>query len=751
MIKNSLLLLLLLTGLFSAKAQVTISLAGAQQPSPGEFILRVVKGTSTPLVFSQTGGTAGAVEEWTLTPNGCNNAPCPDITPVPGSPNQFTVTTNKSYIAEYNVHVAVGNPQDAGFKEGDATLQLIVNNVIDYAFVLDKSGSMGTMLTKANMSRWAALTIGVGLMTSKLNYFGSNVDNAGLRFFDTHSSTPADPSGLIPLNDLNVSKITSVVNASGPGGNTALGEGMKAGSDLLLNPPAVKGHTKVMFVFSDGEQNSGQYVDPTGRFLIPSNVKLRGNYPTTDSIYTYAIGYGSVGSYKDLMAAIGDNDPNRFLIVDNNTQDVSGGIANSLDAMVNKILATSSPQFVGIRNSDYAISGSNYTFKEEFVVNKKVRKVFISMVSQPANGDSVLVLTANGKNILPYAKKTYGNGYRTFTIDFPIPGQDSLQPQGTWVIAGGIFVPPVIGVRGNDGQNVKPRYYISFTVDDHTVHMDYSLGGKSFLVGQTVRPSVKISKNGTVITNATVKAGIFAPGVDIGDFIARAGGAYTAPPTGDPGSPGLNKLEELLKDTAIAAKLKSVENEINLTFDPATGRYSGDFNQLKVSGVYQVLYSIEAEDSTLGSIRRFEQASIIVSHGDIDMSNSAVSIVPNNSGQTVLTFRPISNDGYFWGPGYAGSIVIDYPGAKVDSIIDKGDGTYVAYINGKLSGSGTITINGINAIKGDAAKLDCYTNNVSFWAKIKCWLMSLGLPAWAIWVVLLVLLILLWLIFKKKK
>ena len=41
-------------------------------------------------------------------------------------------------------------------------------------------------------------------------------------------------------------------------------------------------------------------------------------------------------------------------------------------------------------------------------------------------------------------------------------------------------------------------------------------------VGDVVKPVVKLSENGTSVSNATVKAIILKPGADIGDLLARA-------------------------------------------------------------------------------------------------------------------------------------------------------------------------------------------------------------------------------------
>lgn len=760
--KKIALILFLFLGAITVRAQVLIQKPANVRQDGNIFSLVVVRGAPpVTLDFVYTGGSPGEPVEWKITPITCNSAPLnPCSTPQlkGGTVNQFTVNTSSSYSLLCKVTVNAGDPDLGTIKTADTTLLVTVRNPIDYSLILDKSGSMSTIMANPNVSRMDALKKGVSIMATKLAEFGTEYDSIGIRFFDYDSVLPASPTlkgSLVPLTNTNLSIIQSTVNDTNAGGNTALGHGMRAGRNQLLNAPAVKGHTKVMFVFSDGEQNSGNLVNPANpRFLTTGNIDLRGTYPTTDTITTYTVCLGVVGDYPHLMAAIADSNPNRYLILENFDSEFPAKIEAGLDAMVNKILKGNSPQFVGIRNKDYAQSGADYVFKEQFVVNKGVHKVFISMVSQPIGRDTITSLTLNGTNVLPYAVKRYGQGYRTFVVNFPLASNPVLTPDGTWEISGMVrdySVPPIGVSHGAAPAAVKPHYYLSFTVDDHQVHLDYSVGGKSFTTGQTLHPAVKLTRNGAVIKNATIKVGVFAPGVDFGDFIARAGGTYAAPQTGDPGSPGLQKLQELMQDTANASKFRAKENEITLVYDPATETYKGDFNQLNVSGVYQVLYSVMAEDSVEGNIQRFEQNSVMVTHSGVDLSQSGVSILQNNAGQTVITFRPATSTGIFWGPGWAGGIGVNFPGAAIDSVIDLGDGTYKVFVKGKLEGSGSITIGGISVFNGNASALGCYNNQAGWWSKLVCWLLSLGLPAWTVWVILFIILLLLWLIFRKKK
>ena len=138
---------------------------------------------------------------------------------------------------------------------------------------------------------------------------------------------------------------------------------------------------------------------------------------------------------------------------------------------------------------------------------------------------------------------------------------------------------------------------------------------------------------------------------------------------------------------------------------------------------------------------------------DINLAASLVSVATNAAGVSVISFRPQASNKRFIGPGWGPAMSVDAGGLKITNVVDKGDGSYDLVLDGKISGPFKISVDGEEVKEsgsggGGGNGEDCGPN-ANFWQKIKCWLMSLGLPAWSIWILLLLILLLLWLILKR--
>ncbi|NSL86362.1 vWA domain-containing protein [Chitinophaga solisilvae] len=717
----------------------------------GEYItLYLVKGQGDKIVdFDPGAGAPAGAQSWYITAKGCPTAPARPCTfPVFTDDTQglMTINTNTAYTATFSVGVTIGAESAIEQK-----VKIVVRNTIDIALVLDRSGSMsgnvnGSWPSVVDSSRWKGLITGVGLLAAKLKEFCTDKDSIGYRYFENTVFKPNAPfnGGLVSL-PVNALAIQTEVASHNPGSSTALGDGMAAAAEMLKNKDD---HSKIMFVFSDGEQNDGDLV----RSDSPQVTVGKKNLNDSGRITTYTIGLGNAEGYLNMLEAIAEHQTDRFLTLKTIGANDITKMVEAFDAMVNRIKKESSPQFVDVRRNKYTRDGYVWKFKEKFTVNKGISKVFITLVSSPSYEDGIESLKIDSLDVLPYARQFSGIGFRTLVVDFPISERADIKPEGVWTVVGQQGGYNSATHSSFDGGTAKaPAYYLSFTVDDHLVHLDYSLGDKAKHVGDVVRPSVRLTRAGVDVKNAVVKAVQLAPGVDIGNFLATAGGEYNNPDTTDPGSPSAQKLAELLRDTAIAAKLADKVSEITLTYDGTSGTYTGSFPKLQVSGNYQVLFYVQADDSIVSKIMRYESGNYNVAQKDVDLSQSGVSVVVNGAGQTVITIRPRAGNGLYWGPGWAGSIHVNFPGAKVNNVVDKGDGTYVITIDGKLEGKGTISIGDVKILDGDASQLNCYSNHTNFWEKIKCWLIAHGLPVWLVWVIIAALIILLWLIFKKKK
>ena len=115
-------------------------------------------------------------------------------------------------------------------------------------------------------------------------------------------------------------------------------------------------------------------------------------------------------------------------------------------------------------------------------------------------------------------------------------------------------------------------------------------------------------------------------------------------------------------------------------------------------------------------------------------------------GFSVITFHPrykFKGTNRSVGLGWGETIQFEANGLKATNIVDKGDGSYEIVLNGKLDVPFKLDLAGEKVYDGKPGDLSCYGPDANFFQKIKCWLMSLGLPSWSIWVILLLILLLL--------
>ncbi len=631
----------------------------------------------------------------------------------------------------------------------DKTFRLpIVAPPLDLALILDRSGSMAWQFDGSfsgpGPSRWQGLLTAIDASVAHfqgLNGFKTG-DRLALRFFasapPSHVITPATPPynapNLIDATLDNVNGLTAAINTATPFGGTALGDGILAGRDLVL--PGTPGSRKAMLVFSDGEQNAGDQVQVAGPNAFThtqSNQKLSGN-ANEIQISTINLGFSGMSPY--FMDNIASSNDGLFT----NTLPGSPEFATQFSAVMNHIFSVGSPQFIDIRRGAFGMSSglsvANFPSSiDTFVVNKGLDALVFTLISPSGGRPQFTALVRNGQNLIQYATQRSGPGY--ISAAFSSVG-DTLSVDGEWIVQAQLGVPSV---------GAAP-YTIMAGVDDHVIDLAYSTGGKNLKVGQSISPKVSFSIVGNPVTDADAHVFIGKPGVDINHTVAEAKVEFNLPEI-DPGTPDVQKLAILMQDSAFREKIKANVQLLQLTYDASDSTYSGTFNDLDVTGVYQLLYYVTVDDAMLGKIHRYHEESFYVRFADIDLANSQVVYTINNAGNTVITFTPQASNGLLIGSGWGSTISLNAPDVNIVDITDRGDGSYEIVLDGRLEeGQGTLTIGDEIVFGGDT---DCYGASSNIIQRIKCWLISIGLPAWSIWILLVLAVLILWLIFRKKK
>lgn len=631
----------------------------------------------------------------------------------------------------------------------DRTYRLpIMRKPLDLSLVLDLSGSMsegynGSWPAPAGQRRWDGLITGVGILSAHLATLSEAEDKISVRMFgSTVTAPPAPFNGALVPTGANINQLPGLLGAIMPSGVTALGDGIMQGNQQIL--PGTAGSNKAMIVFTDGMQNAGDEVKTAmgaGQYThTNANQKLSG---PGNEIRIYTICLGSSGHNPMLMEGIANANGGKYM---NTPTGQNSDFTAFFTAHINNILAGSSPQFIDVRKGAMAPSDFSSEFPapptttQEFSINKGSNKVIITFEIPSGLKPTFTSVRKDSLELIQYGMQRSGPGYITIAFRTPFTGIPSAALNGKWKVTVSLGGPSRVAV---------PFTFMA-VADDHVLDPVYSLNAKSFKVNNVLKPSVRLTTGKRSVQGAKIQAIILKPGDDVNDLIARAK-VDMKQTEGDPASPDVAKLNVLLQDSAFLNKIRAKDQLLDLTYNAADSTYGGSFNGLDVTGVYQIIYHVSADDSELGRIERFHQESFYVRFAEIDLPNSNMSVTVNG-GFTTIVITPQAKNGRLIGPGWADAITLEAAGgATIDSLRDKGDGTYEIVIKGDLSGPVKLSIGGETVIDGKIGSLNCYSPNANIIQKIQCWLISIGLPAWMLWVILLLILLIILLAMRKKK
>ncbi len=708
----------------------------------------------TPLAINAVGPGPAAtmtITDLNYSSGGIDFAVCPP--PLCASPLTIfgvTITVSGSTV---NI---TGTPTDAGVTinftirankttDCDRTYHLpIVARPVDLALVLDRSGSMGWGYDGSNppsggVRRWDGLLTGVGVLRAQLQGAGilKTGDMLAMRMFASSPSVinPGVPfNGGLVAGPANIASLSTALDGVLPNNGTALGDGIIAGRDLLW--PGTLNNKKAMIVFSDGVQNSGTEVDVIGPNQYTHAGVQKLSSPGNE-IKIHTICLGSTGHNPMLMQGIAAANGGQYL---NTTAGAASDFTTFFATHLTTILSGSSPQIVDIQKGAFPASadGVPSTTEKSFSINKGTTAVVITLLVPSRNEAQFTSIQKDGTELIQFAQRLSGPGYISIAVRYPMTGLPGTTLNGEWKVKAQVGTSPKLAIP----------YSMMVVADDHILNPSFLLGANSFKVNASFNPKVSLLTAGRAIKNATVQAIVVKPGDDINDLVATAKVQFTVPP-GDPGSPDVAKLAELMKDTAFLNKIKAKDQVLNMIYNASDSMYAGSFNGLDIAGVYQAIYRVTADDPILGKIERYHQESFYVRFPDIDVANSQMVFSTNAAGFSVITFRPQASNKKLIGLGWGPAIVFEADNLKATNVVDKGDGSYEITLNGKLSGSFTLSLGGETVFKGKPGELSCYGANANFIQRIKCWLMSKGLPDWSIWVILFLLVLILWALIKK--
>ena len=618
----------------------------------------------------------------------------------------------------------------------------------DIVFVLDRSGSMrGTSnITAPATNRWDALKMAVDGLTPLISASAPPSSNFGLTLFA--GTVLADPlSGLVPIAP-NLSTIVTPALGVTPGGSTAMGLGLKNGI-AKANMTAGATRPRVLVLFTDGEQNvppelmTGGCTFSDGSLVNPTCPGVAG------SVKIIAIGIGSPdATYHATLQALADQNRGALIITDNGTtftEECTSDISAVFDCAIAPALYGNSPQMV---TSYRGTLSSNPVTLPAFDLNTNLGQLLIKMsfsrrfkISELSTILAGVRIIKDGIDISRYFESVFPDDPTNSVLlktRFVYQEEDetnTIAPEGSYTLE----------MKAPADLSSDLGYRVVSYADDHRLRMDWQVIPSAPRVNQPFQPTIHLSWRGRPLTNAKVEARILKPGDDLGDLLATHPKMVDVVSGPEAGSPGYQKYLHLLEnDPAFLGELQPRDKRLILAHQ-GDGKYSASYDPGDVSGIYQIVYQVSAEDAEFGKIQRKAVQSLYTRFGDIDLDKSAVSSTVKDNAVTI-NFRPITSYGRFIGPAQGRAFSVDGAGIRLNSITDHQDGSYTLVLAGDPDAEVAITLLGEEIYRGPASGI-----GEGVFERLLDWLQGLGLPGWIIWLIalaiLLLIILLVWRIF----
>jgi Mg-chelatase subunit ChlD len=577
------------------------------------------------------------------------------------------------------------NPEQVTFATGLADPQPPAS----VQLVFDVSGSMAwPTVPQGSVQRQTVLKSAAAVLFDMLADYAMLGDKLGLVYFGssptTFNLTPATATNLeSALNQSAMSTIAADIQASTPGGATAMGGGLEhAREGFDADTGAPPNSRRAVFLFSDGEQN----VSPMISVPPPGNTVQVGNaaYPDNIGIYTITAGRQTAPGFvlqRDIAQATGATyshlpdhseaipGPDLATFFTQALQDVLYGdkVETALNVM-GRITRDSMAVYRFVANpEDVALTAAlSWT-------GPSPPRVEVAAV-QPV-GVLPYRLRAPDGTVVDLTHRIRHDTNRSFaTVQFPLR-QDGVEidPAGEWTIE----------LLGQEIRSAFVDHHLLVMLDNRTIATDFSIGARDIGTGEPIPIRVRVTEAGLPVVGATVTARAARPGEGLGQILATTSPSPSAPPTDEPHrSPGQEKLYQLLTDPALAGLLSTVTVPPITFTDAGDGNYTASFDRTDHEGHYQFEIEVHGTAPANGEFQRTRRMTAFVrpkpDPAATEMIHEGTRRLTDGARAVRIRVRPRDRFGSLLGPDYTHVMrVLASEGTVVESLEDELDGSYV--------------------------------------------------------------------------
>lgn len=520
--------------------------------------------------------------------------------------------------------------------------------------VFDISGSMGLpvatpdAMNPSPKSRIDALKDAANELYALLGSHAMLGDKAGQLFFGT---LVTGTGALGPAHDPSqLGALQTDLSGKVPTDSTAMGNGLKAGAAVVNADVNTR---KFLFLFSDGEQNSGDLID----FPVPAAgpITVAGTpIPAAVKVCTITMGVQTAPGYalQDQMSQVGCPSTHSLFVNAHSPTFAQADLDTYFGQALTDVLIGDKLEIV--KDVIGSVKAGD-TASEKFLGNQ--RDV----------ATSILVSWDRGRELRPQFKLTAPNGTvidltgkvrfsatrAVIDLRFPLrQGGAPVDPKGQWQL-------DITVASDLAAQVAALNYHLLVISDNETIATDSQLSIQDAGTGEPIPIRVTVNDGGAPVSGATVSAVLLGPDNALGDILAKATDpSGNANGNGDiVGSDANAKLLLLLQDPNFLALLNNHTLPIvNLTDPGNTGTYSGTFTGALKEGHYQFAINVNGTSAANGAFERTRKLTLFV-RPKPDPEGTGLTAVSTNTqanGTVLVHLRATPKDrfGSLLGPDY---------------------------------------------------------------------------------------------------